>query len=248
MKALIGYTGLVGSNLDLSSFDILLNRKNLGGFARSSPTVSELYVAAGDARKWFAASSTHEFETESEKLISLVSKIRAQKVVLFSTIDVYDGEVGVVESDVPSPIHPYGRVCFDKEKRIKDLYEDVRIVRLPGLFGRNLKKNFIFDLVNRRQDYIYKQNLHSTYQYFNLRRLNDFCALNEAPLVNLVTEPISIGDIINFCKVRDICVSKFSKGEVVKYDSKTKFSSSGYFHTKELVLKELRYFIQSYAC
>ena len=45
-------------------------------------------------------------------------------------------------------LHPYGYNRFLLEEKIREEYPEVMIVRLPGLFGKNIKKNFIFDMIN----------------------------------------------------------------------------------------------------
>ena len=42
---------------------------------------------------------------------------------------------------------PYGRNRLHLERLVQDTYRDALIVRLPGLFGKNIKKNFIYDLI-----------------------------------------------------------------------------------------------------
>jgi hypothetical protein len=70
--------------------------------------------------------------------------------VLISTIDVFKNPVGTDE-DIPlttDGLHAYGinRLAF--EQMAAEIVRNCHIVRLPALFGRNIKKNFIFDLIN----------------------------------------------------------------------------------------------------
>ena len=249
-NALIGYTGLVGSSLNHNKFDYLINRKNISDFTNDLPEVSELYISAGDARKWIAKNSPEKFRNDSEELIKKIIKIKAKKVILFSTIDVYDGEIGKTEKDVPNPQHPYGKISLEKENHILEAFPEVKIIRLPGLFSKNLTKNFIFDLLNNREEYIYNQNLNSTYQYFDLSRLESFMVdfkKNKSNIINLVTEPISIYDILSTCKSSFFVESNFNKSNLLNYDVRSVNFSNGYHLNRNEVLNDLNLFFKNYA-
>ena len=97
---------------------------------------------------------------------------RIGELVLISTIDVY---VQPVDVDEDSPIdaaanHAYGR----HRKQLEDFctsHHDTRVVRLPGLFGKGLKKNVIFDLLHDNQ--VDRIDPDAAFQYYDLRRLAD---------------------------------------------------------------------------
>ena len=79
-----------------------------------------------------------------------IGKINPKKLVLISTIDVFKKPKGV---DEMSPVemkdlHAYGYNRYQLELWVREKYPDALIIRLPGLFGMNLKKNFIYDLIN----------------------------------------------------------------------------------------------------
>ena len=245
-KVLVGHSGLVGSSLCHSKFDLLVNRSNISKFTDTMPEVSELYIAAGDARKWMAKKDENKFRSDSEELIKKIGKIKAKKVILFSTIDVYDGQLGVTEKDNPNPIHPYGKVSFEKENQILNLFSNVRIVRLPGLFSRNLSKNFVFDLLNSRMDYVYSQNVNSKFQYFDLMRLEGFIENLNSDIVNLVSEPVSILEILDAYKSKSFCDSNFNQSSVINYNVMTDNTTTGYYLTKTEVLNDLSAFFSSY--
>lgn len=70
--------------------------------------------------------------------------------MLISTIDVYKNPVDVNE-DVPidtENLNSYGLNRYYLEKMIEDSALDALIIRLPGLYGKNIKKNFIYDLIH----------------------------------------------------------------------------------------------------
>ena len=245
-KALIGYSGLVGSSIDNVQFDHLINRRNIADFVKGNPEVAELYVAAGDARKWLALKDENSFRSNSEELVKQIVKIKAKKVILFSTIDVYDGKNGVVESVVPEPIHPYGKISHERENQILESFPQVQIIRLPGLFGKGLSKNFIFDLLNSREDYIYSQNLNSQFQYYDLSRLDVFVKSCSDNIVNLVTEPVTIKEILSTYVSNGFNELKFNQSNYVGYNVMTETVASGYHLSKTEVLADMKLFFDNY--
>ena len=245
-KVLIGYSGLVGSSLNHNKFDLLINRNNISEFTNTNPEVSELYISAGDARKWMAKKDEDKFRSDSEELIKKIVKIKAKKVILFSTIDVYDGQLKVTEKDIPNPIHPYGKVSLEKENQILNSFSNVRIIRLPGLFSKNLSKNFIFDLLNSRIDFVYNQNLKSKFQYFDLSRLENFIENFSYDIINLVTEPVSILEILNTYKSKIYSSLNFNKSNIINYNIMSDYTPSGYYLNKNEVLDDLKNFFKSY--
>ena len=67
-----------------------------------------------------------------------------------ATIDVFKIPKGVDETSVieTEGLHAYGYNRYQLELWVRERYPDALIVRLPGLFGINIKKNFIYDFIN----------------------------------------------------------------------------------------------------
>ena len=77
-------------------------------------------------------------------------------------------------------------------------YACARIARLPALFGRGLKKNVIFDLLNDNQ--VDKINLAASFQWYPVDRLWDdieVVRVRDLSLVNLFTEPLGTQRIVD---------------------------------------------------
>lgn len=147
--SLVGYTGFVGSNLAKSYFfDNLFNSVNIEKSFGSKP---ELLVYSGvPAEKYLANRKPEEDYNIIKNAIENIKKIAAKRVVLISTIDVYKNPADVDE-DTPIDtvgLHPYGLNRYYLEKWVFENIDDCLIVRLPGLYGDNIRKNFIFDLIN----------------------------------------------------------------------------------------------------
>ncbi|MGG7171774.1 NAD(P)-dependent oxidoreductase [Clostridium neonatale] len=149
MKSLVGYTGFVGSNLVKSfKFDNLYNSKNIVEAYGTNP---DLLVYSGVPAEKFLANNDPQRDLKIiENAFENIKKINPKKVVLISTIDVYKNPINVDE-DTPIDIEgllPYGLNRYKLEKMVEENFDDYLIVRLPGLYGKNLKKNFIYDLIN----------------------------------------------------------------------------------------------------
>lgn len=149
MRALVGYTGFVGSNLyENGKFDAAYNSKNIGKAFGTGP---DLLIYAGlRAEKYLA---NHAPEQDMELIVQAeenISKIAPRKLVLISTIDVFKVPKGVDEnSEIDTEnLHAYGYNRYQLEIWVREKYPDALIIRLPALFGKNIKKNFIYDYIN----------------------------------------------------------------------------------------------------
>lgn len=149
MKILVGHTGFVGSNLkDQTNFDKHFNSSNI---EESFGTNPDVLVYSGVRAEKFLANSEPEKDFEViENAIENIKKINPNKIILISTVDVYPVPVGVDESELidKEKIQPYGKNRLHLEEWVEANFEDYLIVRLPGLFGKNIKKNFIYDLIH----------------------------------------------------------------------------------------------------
>lgn len=148
-RVIVGYTGFVGSNLyEEGRFDGAYHSKNI---EMSFGTEPDLLVYAGlRAEKYLA---NHEPEKDMELIQqaeSNIRKINPKKLVLISTIDVFQSPKHVDEHSevVTENLHAYGYNRYQLELWVRKNYPDALIVRLPGLFGKNIKKNFIYDFMN----------------------------------------------------------------------------------------------------
>ena len=149
MKILVGHTGFVGSNLaGQQRFDGLYNSQNIAEAYGAKP---ELLIYAGvRAEKYLANKEPEKDFSLIREAFTNIQKIAPQKVVLISTVDVYKNprrvnEDTVIETD---GLQTYGLHRYQLEQMVAASGLAYSIIRLPGLFGKNIKKNFIFDLIN----------------------------------------------------------------------------------------------------
>lgn len=149
MKILVGYSGFVGSNIyEKGKFDAVYDSKNIEEAYNTKP---ELLVYSGlPAEKYLA----NNFPEKDMELIYQAQKniasINPKKIVLISTIDVFKSPINVDETTKidTKNLHAYGYNRYQLECWVREHFPDALIIRLPALFGINLKKNFIYDLIN----------------------------------------------------------------------------------------------------
>jgi hypothetical protein len=151
MNALVGYTGFVGSNIYASAgnaIDTVYNSKNIGDAYGTNP---DLLIYAGlRAEKYLANNEPEKDMQLIEQAEENIRKINPRKLVLISTIDVFKVPKNVDENSVIDieNLHAYGYNRYQLELWVRENYPDALIIRLPGLLGKNIKKNFIYDYIN----------------------------------------------------------------------------------------------------
>lgn len=144
---LVGSTGFVGSNLAAShEFDSVCHSTDISNYFGSTP---DYCVYAGIPAAMYLANN---FPLEDLKIIESardnIRRINPHKLILISTVAVYPFTNGVDES---TPIETtylpaYGKNRYMLEQWVREDYPSATIIRLPALYGKGLKKNFLFDL------------------------------------------------------------------------------------------------------
>ncbi len=196
--ALIGYTGFVGGNiLAKQSFDDLYNSKNIGEINGKS---YQLVVSAGaPAVVWYANQNPEEDMAALEVLMEHLKTVHAEQFVLISSVDVYpEQERSAVDEDSVidlSKNSPYGANRFVLEEFVRKQFPKHLIVRLPGLYGHGIKKNFIYDLIySNALEFTHADSMYQYYDLGNLSRDIQTALDSGITLLNIAAEPISAKD------------------------------------------------------
>jgi len=251
-NALFGYTGFVGSTLQtFYKFDYLYNSKNIEN--AKNKTFNTIIISCIPATKWYSNKYPEEDISTINYIKEIFKTIKANNVILISTIDIYHNtEIELNEkSDIDyEKNHTYGKNRFLFEDFIKTNFVKPYIIRLPALFGNNLKKNIIYDLLNNNN--INNININSYYQWYNLEWLKEdlsICINNNLYCCNLFTEPIDTNCIIKLCNTDTDC---YYKGPSIIYNSKTLYDkyfpngNNGYIRDSKQVFESISKFIFSY--
>ncbi len=301
---LVGYSGFVGSNLCSSfKFDGLYDSKNVITAYGTNP---DLLVYSGVPAQKFLANKEPQKDFEIIKgAIKNITKINPKKIVLISTIDVYKdtNEVNENTKVIPEDLQAYGKNRFYLEQWVMDNFSDYLIVHLPGLYGKNIKKNFIYDLINiipsmlkeekykelvnkdkfikdyyekldngfykcKELNIVDKKRLkeyfnnigfsalnftdsRGKYQFYNLSYLwkhIQYALENNIKVLNLATEPISIGELYKYIKGIEF-INEITDN-IPNYNFKTQYDNiyngkDGYIFDKEFVLEDIKKFVES---
>jgi len=243
MNGLIGYTGFVGSNIK-QQFDIdyCFNTANSDKITNYEYDI--LFCAAPSAVKWKANQDPY---TDTQYILNLVKSlegVKAQRFILFSTIDVY-ATFPKTEEDKPDIYDTsfYGKNRILLENYIINMFNNHHIIRLPGLFGQGLKKNIIFDLLNNNVTNVI--NVNDSYQWFylqDLHKVTKYVMDNNIKIYNVATEPITNLELIRYTNIvlnQDYLMNTISK---TKYDIKSIYNTN-YLYTKIEMLEKLNEFI-----
>ena len=199
-RALIGHTGFVGSNLDDPlRFTARFNSRDIGEIEGQS--FDEVVCAGVSAKKWIANKEPDADWAAIASLIRKLETVETSHFILISTIDVYPDPEAEVDEDLdPSsaPNHAYGTNRLRLERWASERFSRTTIVRLPALFGPNLSKNALFDLMNG--NLVDRINPSASFQWYPVRRLwQDIDIVRKARvgLVNLFTEPVAMREIVD---------------------------------------------------
>lgn len=245
-KALIGYTGFVGSNLMAQShFDAFYNSKNITDIQGKS--FDMVYCAGVSATKWLANKEPAQDWQAIQKLIDQLDTIHTKKFVLISTVDVYARPVQVDE-DTPidaATADAYGRHRYQLEEYVQEKF-DATIIRLPGLFGKGLKKNVIYDFLHNNCLELIHQG--GVFQFYNLDHLSkdiEKVLENNIPLINFATENISVQQLVD--QVFHNNFSNSIERVAPYYDLRSKYAhlwgQQDYLYTREQVLDDIKNFV-----
>lgn len=254
MKLLIGNTGLIGTTLkDSITFDYEFNSSNINELLNLDINDScDLYLACLPATKWKVNQQPQQDLDNILNILNIISKKRYNRIILYSTIDVYTNCPLCADETHPlsitTPEYGSNRLLFEKLVQSSMIYNKLLILRLPALFGKHIKKNILYDLLNNNN--ICNINYNSSYQWYNLNNLFDdttHClnlSFNNILTINLFTEPIHTSRILELFNVNKTEVNCDSKN--IEYNFKTNSNPIGYIMAADQVLNQIKDFITAY--
>ncbi len=247
--ALIGCSGFVGSTLlRQAPFDALFHSKNIDEIrGREFDFVA---CAGAPAEKWKANLAPDADLANLERLLAAVETARIERILLISTVDVYPSPVGVDEATVVGDAegHSYGRHRLALERRLAARFPTT-VLRLPGLFGTGLRKNVVYDFLHRNQ--LERISPDGVYQFYPLSRLWSDATTSLAhdlPLVNLVTEPVSVREVAHVAfgfEFENPAVSAATRYDVWSRHAALFGGSDRYLLDRSEVLAQLRVFAEA---
>lgn len=244
MRGIIGHTGFVGSNIiEHMQFEHMFNSKTISNISSYN---YDLIVCAGmSSLKWYANKNPKDDLENINNLINILKGVICKKFVLISTSDVYEKTSNnpYLEKCTENH-HAYGRNRYHAEEELKKIFNDITIIRLPSVFGKNLKKNLIYDLINNK---LYKKlNLCDTLQWYDCGDLaNDikYAIDKDISELNLFTEPITMKEIVETFFDIDSDKTYFDCENSINYNLPVNSGSLDYWNSKEEILKKLKFYL-----
>lgn len=245
-EAILGASGFVGSNyLKLNPKTKVVRRNELNSNHRRI-SCQNLIIAAPSANKWSANLNPQKDRLEIESLLqSIKEKFLAERVLLFSTIDVYGNPNNVSESETEFPLNAYGENRLLFAQRLSETFQTTTI-RLSGLYGPGLKKNLLHDILRKRTEFICNINPNSTFQWTHVLdalKLSRKFFDDNIEKVNIVAEPVKVSELeINTWPWQDL----LSESQILsEYNVTTNYDATGYFYDKSSVLNSIYDWITS---
>ena len=134
------------------------------------------------------------------QLAQTLSSVRAERSILISTVDVFQPAQGVDETSPPALTGQgaYGshRAWFEFFFRAQ--FRNALILRLPGLFAEDVRKNLVHDLLHGKKDQFSRVNPRSTYQFFDVTKtweLIKWALDRDLSLLNISSEPVAAQEV-----------------------------------------------------
>lgn len=193
---LIGSTGLIGSSIrEQLEFSCCVNSKNIESAYGKRFNIGVVCAAPGV--KWKANANPESDLTSINSLIESLIKIQIDRLVLVSTIDVFEDSFDKNETNAAGSSQAYGAHRLMLEEVVSNL-SVANIIRLPAIVSHNLKKNVLYDL--KHDNGIDKIHPASKFQFYPLGRLAsdiEIVLLNDINLLHASVEPLSVEEIWN---------------------------------------------------
>jgi nucleoside-diphosphate-sugar epimerase len=261
-NCIIGYTGFVGYNIINNNckihFDEFYNSKNIENIKHEY----NIILFTGLSGNVGYVNANHEDDMENVKFfINKLKNIKCNKFILISTINVYPNLNSKMMEDeileLKDSIDYYGKHRLVFEKFIIENYIDHHILRLPSIYGERLKKGILYDLLH--QNYLEGICIDDKLQFYDLSNLNEdieYMCNNNIKILNLVSEPIYVKDIINniFFDYKILNDSQIKYNDVVinttkrppKYlDICSKYFENGYMYNNNISTTKIKKFVES---
>jgi len=242
-NALIGYTGFIGSNL--LNFDNNLIKYNSKNIHKIKNQKFNLVICAGTSSKiWLAKKKPLEDKRKIKNLMNNLKFIKANKFVLISTCEIYGNKKNCLENNdnVQNINTNYGLNRYLLEKFVEKKFNNHFILRLPIVYGKNFKKNCIYDLINNNE--IHKLNgsdLIQIYDVKNLKKHIKYVIKNNIKKLNISSKPIKLGVISKkFFNIRLINKIKHRKINLKSIHGNNK----EYFLSQNKTLEDLALFLK----
>jgi len=232
-NAIIGHTGYIGSFIKKKNKKIsyFYNSKNIDKINHEFFNI--VYLAAPSSLKYHANLFPKKDKNNVLKLIKNLKNLQCNKIIYFSSTD--------IPYSKKNKKNYYGKNRLEIENFIKKNFKSYLIIRLPSLFGGKLKKNFYFDILKNKSLKYYNFKTELQWYYLeNIFKDINYLVNKKYKIVNLVSEPISCGEITKYLKINNLTFNKHQTIHKYNIKGNNKSSKKKYFYTKEQILKKMK--------
>lgn len=246
-NALIGHTGFVGRNVkELSNFDHYFNSKNIKKIRKRK--FNNIFCCGLPSLMWKANKFPLKDLKNIYNLMKNLSNVSCNQFILISSVEVYDHKFVSNEKNFflkkKKLNYGYNRLIF--EKFIEKNFPNNIILRMPVIYGKFLKKNILFDLINLRN--LDKINLEDQLQFYNIKNIFkdiNICKKNKIKKINLISKPIKVRELVKFLRPNVLNKCKSDKKNKRKYDVKSIYSkyfdkNNNYIISKKKLLTDMK--------
>jgi len=231
-NAIIGHNGYIGSFLKKKlKINYLYNSKNIKKI--KNKVFDTVYLTAPSSLKYHA----NKFHTKDKKnilkLINILKTLKCNKIIHFSSTDTICAK--------KDKKNYYGINRLIIESFIKKKFKNYSIIRLPSLFGGNLKKNFFYDLINQKSLKFYNSQTKLQWYYLeDLIKDINFINKKKIKISNLVSKQISCISIAKYLNHKNLNFNNNLK--IYKYNIQNNNNSVNkkYFYSKLEILKKMK--------
>ena len=249
-SALIGYSGFIGSHLlNFSKKLVKYNSKNIN---KIKNTNYNTVICAGTYSKiWLANKNQKEDFDNTNKLIENLKTIKANRFILISTSEVYGNyyynnnqncnEAKLISG---SKLSSYGYNRLRLEKFIKKKFINHNIIRLPIVYGERFSKNFIFDLINKKN--LSKINGNDYIQIYHVKNLTQnikHIIKKKIKTINLSSSPVKISEIAK--EFFNLKTKQFENSRIINMKS-IHAKNDQYYLSKKKCLTDLKSFLKNF--
>jgi len=177
-------------------------------------------------------------------LIFNLSKVKAKNFFLISTCEVYGKQKKTFENSIikRDKNYAYGFNRLKLEEFVEKNFKKHHIVRLPIVYGKNFSKNFLYDLIHKKNlEKLNGNDIVQIYEVSNLNKHLKFIEKNKIFKINISSKPVKLKYIAE--KFFDIKLKKKTFFRSINLKSIYGNYDKSYFLSQRKTLKNLKFFL-----
>ena len=242
MIGVVGASGFIGGNL-MRMLPSCVAVRPMHSLGVEISALSTLLIAAPSSLKYsIEINPLKDLDNILALSRSLEVFSQVDRVILFSTIDVYRDISSSDEDSETLQTVSYGGNRALLEERLRSIFPDLIILRVCGIYGHGMKKNLVFDIKNRRELEVAKYSQESKYQFVHIEDVIRILSSDTEELpgvINLASEPLAVSELLS----RSQMVARSE--DKITYNIRSKYFKNGYRFSKTYSLNRIWDFLDA---